>query len=104
MGDGSCFKFWCDPWCEGLPLKNIFLDLYNIASNKDALVAELSSEANYHWNIQFTRPVQVWELKSVVSFMDLIYSGSWRRNGVDKIFWKLSSRGVFDVRSYYRAL
>ena len=24
--------------------------------------------------------------------------------GVDKMCWKLSPRGVFDVRSYYRAL
>ena len=36
--------------------------------------------------------------------MDLVYSGSWRRNEVDKMYWKLSPRGVFDVRSYYRAL
>ena len=43
VGDGSCFKFWCDPWCERLPLQNIFPDLYNIASNKDASMAELLS-------------------------------------------------------------
>ncbi|XP_065637937.1 uncharacterized protein LOC136071041 [Quercus suber] len=54
--DGSCIKFWRDPWCEGLPLKNIFLELYNIASNKNASVAKLllPSKANYHWNIRFT--------------------------------------------------
>ena len=54
--DGSCIKLWHDPWCEGLPLKNIFPKPYNIASNKDASVAELllSSEANYHWNIRYT--------------------------------------------------
>ena len=106
VGDGSRIKFWCDPWCEGLPLKNIFLELYNIASNKDASVAELllSSEANYHWNIGFTRPIQDWELESVISFMDVIYFGSWRSSGVDKICWKLSTRVVFDVHSHYRAL
>ena len=106
VGDGFCIKFWCDSWCEGLPLKNIFLELYNIASNKDASVAKLllSSEANYHWNIRFTQLVQDWELESVASFMDVIYFGSWRRNGLDKICWKLSTRGVFDVFSYYRAL
>ena len=105
MGDGSCIKFWRDPWCEGLPLKNIFLELYNIASNKDASVAELLFPvANYHWNIRFTQPVQDWELELVASFMDCIYSGSWRRNGVDKICWTLSTRGVFDVLSYYKAL
>ena len=26
VGNGSCIKFWCDPYCEGLPLKNIFLE------------------------------------------------------------------------------
>ena len=84
-------------------MKNIFLELYNIASNKDASVAKLllSSEANYHWNIRFTQLVQDWELESVASFMDVIYFGSWRSNGVDKICWKLSTRGVLDVHSYY---
>ena len=53
--NGSCIKFWRDPSCKGFPLKNIFPELYNIANNKDASVAELllSSEANYHWNIRF---------------------------------------------------
>ena len=56
MGDGSCIKFWHDPWCKEFPLESGFLELYNIACNKDASVAELllSTEANYHWNIRFT--------------------------------------------------
>ena len=42
-------------------MKIIFLELYNIASNKDALVAKLllSSEANYHWNIRFTHRFRI---------------------------------------------
>ena len=63
----------------------------------------LSTEANYHWNIRFTWPVQDWKLESVASFMDLIYLGSWRTSGADKMCWKPSPRGVLDVRSYYRA-
>ena len=41
MGDGSSIRFWHDLWCEGLPLENIFLELFNIASNKEASMAEL---------------------------------------------------------------
>ena len=50
VGDGSSIKFWHDPWCEGLPLDNIFPELYNIANDKYASVAELLSlsEKNYH--------------------------------------------------------
>ena len=58
---------------------------------------------NYNWNISFI-PVQDWELELFVSLTDLIYLGSLRRNGMDKICWKLSPWGTFDVRSYYKAL
>lgn len=106
VGDSSCIKFWCDPWCEGLPLENNFPKVYNIASNKDTSMAELlsSSEANYHWNINFIRLVQDWELESVASFRDLIYildlvEGMGRIKCVGNSPW-----GVFNVHSYYRAL
>ena len=60
VGDGSSIKFWHDPWCEGLPMEDNFLELYNIAKDKEASVAELLSyfsAENYHWNINFIRPV-----------------------------------------------
>ena len=102
VGDGSSIKFWHDPWCEGLPSKNNFPEQYNIANNMEASVAELLSfsAGNYHWNINFIQPVQDWELELVVSFMELIFSGSLRRNVTYKICWKLLPRGTFDVRSY----
>ena len=87
-------------------MKNNFPEQYNIANNMEASVAELLSfsAGNYHWNINFIQPVQDWELELVVSFMDLIFSGSLRRNVTYKICWKLLPRGTFDVRSYYKAL
>ena len=106
VGDNSCIKFCCDLWCEGLPLENNFTKVYNIASNRDASMAELlsSSVANCHWNINFIQPVQDWELESVASFRDLIYildlgEGMGRIKCVGN-----SPRGVFNVHSYYRAL
>ena len=45
----------------------------------------LSSLGNgFNWNVNFVRPVQDWELESVVTFVDLIYSGLARGNGVDQ--------------------
>ena len=77
-----------------------------MARNKEASVAELIcfSLDSYHWNISFTRLGQDWELESIASFMDLLYSGVWKGDGVDKLCWKLSSVGVYDVRSYYKVL
>ena len=56
-----------------------------------------SSGGTFYWNIRFIRPVQDWKLESVASF-------SLRRNVVDKMYWKFSPWGVFDFRSYYKAL
>ena len=60
MGFGSSIKFWHDPWCEGLPLKNNYPKLYSIARNKEASMAELASfsEDSYSWNISFIHLVQ----------------------------------------------
>ena len=40
IGDGSKLIFWHDVWCGELPLKIVFLELYNIACNKDAWMEE----------------------------------------------------------------
>ena len=47
-------------------------------------MAELlsSSGDGFHWNVNFVRPVQDWELESVVTFLDFIYSGLVRGNRV----------------------
>ena len=76
-GDDSSIKFWRDPWCGGLPLKDNFPELYGFACNSDASVADLLSLLvdSYHWNVSFVKPAQDWELELVVSFMDLIYFG-----------------------------
>ena len=67
-------------------------------------MAELlsSSGDGFHWNVNFVRPVQDWELESVVTFLDFIYSGLVRGNRVDQLCWKPSASGVFDVKSFYK--
>ena len=70
-----------------------------MARNKEASVAELISFSldSYHWNIIFTSLGQDWELESIASFMDLLYSGAWKGDRADKLCWKLSSVRVYDV-------
>ena len=70
-----------------------------MARNKEASVPELISFSldSYHWNISFTQLGQDWELESIASFMDLLYSGVWKGDGADKLCWKLSSVRVYDV-------
>ena len=58
VGDGTHVKFWDDVWCGDCPLKEAFLDLYNISRTRDASVSEV---------IQFRRLVNDQESQSLDS-------------------------------------
>jgi hypothetical protein len=63
-------------WCGERPLKFVFLELFNIACNKDAWVEEYMEAPNdlLHWNVMFIRPVHDWEIDVVSSFFEVLYS------------------------------
>ena len=56
------------------------------------------------WNIVFTRLIHDWEVEILASFYNCLYSFKLRGLGEDKLWWIHSSKGAFEVRSYYRVL
>ena len=54
-------------WCGGEPLKDVFPELHCIARVKDAVVADYIHFRgdSVHWEVNFTRLVQDWEIESV---------------------------------------
>ena len=71
VGDGTCVKFWANVWCGDSPLKEAFLDLYNISRRRDASVSEVMHYANgrIFWDLQLHRLVNDQESQSLDSFM-----------------------------------
>jgi hypothetical protein len=57
-----------------------------------------------HWNVVFTRYAQDWEVDMVLSFYERLYSNRIRHGAVDKLVWNLSKRGIFEVKTLYKAL
>jgi hypothetical protein len=48
--------------------------------------------------------VHDWELDFFFSFFEKLYSVNLKQDGVDKLCWIPSKRGLFDVRSFYNVL
>jgi hypothetical protein len=106
VGDGSKVLFWQDHWCGEMPLMHAYPELFSFTREMRASVADLMSFVNgtIHWGISFSRDVQDWELESLTSFMDLIYSQDLKGLGEDRLCWKRDPRKSFLVKRYYCCL
>ena len=106
VGDGTQVRFWHDRWCGDTPLKEAYPELFSIALERNALVADLMSHANgmINWDVLFTRSVQDWELESISSFMDLLYSTPIQGAREDKLIWGNPDSKALTVKQYYRSL
>ena len=57
-----------------------------------------------HWDVNFLRAMQDWELESLSNFMDMIYGASVKGSGQHKLCWKPEKNKGFMVRGYYMVL
>ena len=106
VGKGSGIRFWHDCWCSENTLQETFPDLYRIAWDKDALVDQYLQVCNSSVTrrTDFIRPIQDWELETISSFLDLLYSTKLKGDGEDVLCWKPSIQMGFNVSSYYKDL
>jgi hypothetical protein len=104
VDDGVSVKFWLDPWCGEVTIRDWFSKLYRIASNADASMPDLLTfgGTSFHWYVSFIHAIQDWELESITLFMGWIYSGDIRHGEVDSMCWNPSSCKLFEVKSYYK--
>ena len=74
--------------------------LYRIAKRKDAFVANVLGGKNgfIHWDIHFIHSIRDWKSESLQLFFTLLYSTNIDWNGVDKMVWKPTKNGSFDVK------
>jgi hypothetical protein len=106
FGHGSRIRFWHDVWCGEMTLKKAFSDLYDIARNKDALVAAhmVSESGSLQGDVSFIQTAHDWEVDVLASFFTLLYSIRVRSEGDAKLWRTLSNEGKFVVSSFFKVL
>jgi hypothetical protein len=106
LGNGSKIRFWDDVWCGDRALKEAFPGFFTIASFKEASIADSVEQSNgtLQWNIQFSRLIHDWEVEELALFYRCLYACKMRGDGEDKLWWLPLSKGMFEVKCFYRAL
>ncbi|XP_075665589.1 uncharacterized protein LOC142635288 [Castanea sativa] len=108
IGAGDRVKLWTDQWCGDSPFHLIFPSVYEIASNKEASVASsldrLGIEERRSWSVQFIQRPNDWEMGGVEEFLRTLASNLPPNENGDRLRWKLTKNGVFNVRSFYKKL
>lgn len=105
---GDRVKFWTGRWCGDSPLQLTFPVVIEIASNKAASVAscleQLGIEEWRSWDVRFIRRPNNWEMGVVDEFLCTLDSNLPPTENGDRMRWKLTKNGDFDIRSFYNKL
>uniref|UniRef100_A0A2N9HBH8 Reverse transcriptase zinc-binding domain-containing protein n=1 Tax=Fagus sylvatica TaxID=28930 RepID=A0A2N9HBH8_FAGSY len=107
VGDGSLIRFWDDVWCAEEPLKMAYPELVSELLVLKMLLWLILSKFGVMLCIgrsTFTRLAQDWELESISSFFDLLYSANIISSEKDKMCWKPARSKGFQVKSFYTQL
>ena len=85
-----------------------FPSVNGIASNKAASVASslerLVIKEWRSWDVHFTRKPNDWEMSGVDEFLRTLGSNLPPNENEDRMRWKLTKNGDFDIQSFYNKL
>ena len=107
VGVGDGVKVWTDQWYGDSPHLS-FSVVYRIASNKEASVASslerLGIEERRSGDVRFIWRPNDWEMGDVDEFLRTLGSNLTPIENGDRMRWKLTKNGDFDIRSFYNKL
>ena len=108
VGVGDRVKFWIGWWCGDLPLQLTFPVVFEIASNREASMAsslkQLGIEERRSWDVCFIRRPNDWEMGVVDEFLRTLGSNLPPTKNGDRMRWKLTKNGDFDICLFYNKL
>ena len=104
LGDGRRINFRNDVSCGEETLSSSFPFLFSLALNKETKVVDIweSREGAGCWSPTFIRPLNDWELKEMIRFLQTLHDQNFRPTGEDKILLKNAKEKGFSVKIMYK--
>jgi hypothetical protein len=93
--NGRNTSFWCDSWCDQVPLKDRFPEIYDICIEQEVTMAEAAA---MHWNFSFRRWMTP-DLACKIHGFNQIMAPTILTNEQDRAVWKWTKSGMFSVKS-----
>lgn len=106
VGNGERTSFWNDPWLQESVLKERFNRLYNLATNKNVMVAGAGAwwESGWKWVTNWRRPLFSWEAKLLNELKLILSSVELKENETDKWVWRQEATSIFSVKLAYKVI
>ncbi|GAU52005.1 hypothetical protein TSUD_418090 [Trifolium subterraneum] len=106
LGNGADTLFWIDSWLGGVPLRDRYRRLYDLATNKSLSVADMRElgweEGGMAW--QWRRRLWVWEEEMLGECIGLLHTIVLQTNISDSWIWRYDIGGGYSVRGAYSVL
>ena len=82
--------------------------LYNLATNRvasvDSLLIRQGVGGRRSWDVSFIQVPNDWEMEMVDDFLGFLAANLPSMDGGDRMRWKLTNNGDFNIRSFYHKL
>lgn len=98
VSSGNRVRFWEDNWADSAPLASLFPDFYSMSNMKGRSIAECWKADSLTWDLAFRRNLFERELERWALFTEKL-DGVVLGQGLDKLWWKMDSNGVFSTNS-----
>lgn len=104
VGTGGRIRFWSNPWCGNVCLKEEFPRLFSLSSQKEGLLKEFVevSGATKNWSFTFKRSLFVWERNELLRLYGFVGPApTFQLESQDSAIWRAAKPGQSFVSNLY---
>ncbi|KAF6135944.1 hypothetical protein GIB67_006836 [Kingdonia uniflora] len=106
VGVGSRVRFWEDRWLLDSSVKELYPLLFCLSDNHECSGQEVMilDHTRISWNLGFHQNLNDWEMNIIISLLEKLISFDHHLGEEDNMTCVECAKGVFPVKTFYKAL